>query len=116
MPFLLAVLCQLLAAHAAARTIYSLDNGWKVKSTNKPAANTPCPAHTWTASMDGLKTNGLKQSNAITESFCADSCCADDQCETYQFCNKSSCGSGPPQQARFWSRCCAHAINHPCAH
>ena len=52
--------------------------------------------------MDGKQTLGLTQAAAITEERCAETCCGDPTCETYQYCNSSACGSGPPQQGACW--------------
>ena len=78
--------------HAQSAHLYSLDSGWKFAvEGSTPLA--PCAKDTWSTSMDGKKTNGLTQAAAITEERCAAECCADVSCETYQFCNQSSCGS-----------------------
>ena len=83
------------------RTTYSLDRGWKfVLEGSGPVK--PCAPHTWTTTLDGKQTLGLAQASAITEPLCAAQCCAEPSCETYQFCNSSTCGSGPPQQASCW--------------
>ena len=56
----------------------------------------------WTTDMNGKQTLGLTQAAAITEERCAETCCGDPHCETYQYCNSSACGSGPPQQGSCW--------------
>ena len=94
----LVVLALIATAHAE---IYSLDSGWKF-SLEGSAPIAPCPPNAFTKSLDGQQTLGLKEASAITEERCADECCADPSCETYQFCNSSVCGSGPPQQPSCW--------------
>ena len=92
----------LLATIGAARaTVYSLDAGWKF--VLESAAPIPaCPPRAFSRSLNGQQTLGLKEAAAITEDRCAAECCADQSCETYQFCNSSDCGSGPPQQPSCW--------------
>jgi hypothetical protein len=84
-----------------ARTVYSLDSDWRF-ALQKAAPLAPCPAGTWTIDLDGQQTMGLQQAQAIDELRCAETCCSDAACETYQFCNSTSCGSGPPQQPSCW--------------
>ena len=80
---------------------YSLDLHWKF-ALEVAAPIAPCPAFAFTSSLDGQKTPGLVEKSAITEERCAAECCADSTCETYQFCNSTDCGSGPPQQPSCW--------------
>ena len=82
---------------------FSLDLHWKF-ALEAAAPIAPCPAYAFASSLDGQKTSGLAEKSAITEERCAAECCADSTCETYQFCNASSCGSGPPQQPS----CCGY--------
>ena len=79
-------------------TAYSLDKGWRF-ALEGAGPLVPCKAGTWTKKLNDQQTMGLTQAAAITEETCAAECCADMTCETYQYCNSSTCGSGPPQQA-----------------
>ncbi|KAJ8599425.1 hypothetical protein CTAYLR_007985 [Chrysophaeum taylorii] len=82
---------------------YSLDSGWRFALLSTANYSAACPNGTWTVELDGLRsTSGLSQASAVTEAACARECCADASCETYQFCNQSSCGSGPPSQPSCW--------------
>jgi beta-galactosidase len=80
---------------------YSLDLHWKF-ALEVAAPISPCPAFAFASSLDGQKTTGLVEKSAITEERCASECCSDSTCETYQFCNSTDCGSGPPQQPSCW--------------
>ena len=90
------------ASATAARVIYDLDHDWKFElKSGTPGAHCngsdPFPRD-----LGSNQTSGLDQASAITEATCADACCSESSCETYQFCNVSSCGCGPPQQACCW--------------
>ena len=91
----------LATAVSCQRTIYSLDLNWKFElQSDEPLQ--PCASDTWTIDLKDKSTDGLVQAPQVTEERCAEACCNDVACGTYQFCNSSTCGSGPPQQPSCW--------------
>ena len=104
------LIATVICIHSAAstRTTYNADHNWKfLLAIHPPGPAVACPlTNTWSINLNNQQTNGLHQVQALTEAHCADQCCAAnstyDYCETYQFCNTSDCGSGPPSQASCW--------------
>ena len=85
-----------------ARVIYDLDHDWKFELKGGGPAAHCTGSDPFPQDLGSNQTSGLEQASAITEATCADACCGESSCETYQFCNASSCGCGPPQQACCW--------------
>eukprot|EP00937_MAST-01D_sp_MAST-1D-sp2_P002554 g2554.t1 len=96
----------LLAGFAAARTgrtVFALDHGWKYTlEGSAPAPLKPCQPADFPTDMTDKVTNGLTEKQAIDEQECATACCSSNGCETYQWCNSSACGYGPPSQGSCW--------------
>ena len=86
----------------ATRVIYDLDHDWKFELQGGRPSGRCNGTDPFPQDLGTKQTSGLNQASAITESTCADACCGETSCETYQFCNVSSCGCGPPQQACCW--------------
>lgn len=94
------------------RLTYSLDSRWKFQREGESPIK-PCARGTWIVDLTGQQTTGLSSAGAITEERCAMECCADQECATYQFCNSSKCGSGPPQQPTCMLGSYTAARTHP---
>jgi hypothetical protein len=102
------LLCSVLLAgvHVAAdpaiqgRTVFALDHGWRFVLDSNPPPPPACPLSTFPINLTSHSTTLLEAAAAATVEECAQQCCrcgadCDNDCETYQFCNSTTCGHSP---------------------